>query len=156
MLKTLSAVILSAGLTLSLPALADGFAAVFKAKYLPKKLASVSPGKTTKAEVTKLLGKPLKTENKDTLLFYKTGSLDYDTTIEIKDGKVQSFYHRIPEGKVHLKDVQALLPENARKDESEVGHGEGTETQIEHDGVRLAVKNTKTSPIVSYFESAKQ
>lgn len=155
MLKTLSALLLTAGLLITLPALADGFAAAFKAKYLPKKLATVVPGKTTKAEITKVLGKPLKTENKGTLLFYKTGSLDFDTTIEIKDGKVHSFYYRFAKGKLHLKDVQALLPEDARKDESEVGHGEGTETQIEHDGVRLAVKNTKTSPIVSYFESAK-
>ncbi|UXR64538.1 hypothetical protein EZJ49_15825 [Bdellovibrio bacteriovorus] len=143
-------------LTLWAPAVtqAGEFATQFKAKYLPKKLAAVEPGKTSKKEILKSFGKPLKTENNGSLLFFKTGDIPYDTTIEIKNDRVQSFYFRLPEGKVSLKDIEAQLPEAIAKDESEEGHGEGTETQIEHDGIRLAVKNTKAAPVTSFYQSA--
>lgn len=141
-------------LSLSVPAVtqAGEFATQFKTKYLPKKLAAVEPGKTSKKEILKSFGKPLKVENNGSLLFFKTGDIPYDTTVEIKNDQVQSFYFRLPEGKVSLKDIQAQLPASIIKEESEAGHGEGTETQIEHDGVRLVIKNTKASPITSFYQ----
>lgn len=75
----------------------------FISKKLPEKLQKLAPGKTTTNEVLQIVGKAHK--EKGDKYFYKLDHKKYDTTISLKNGKINYFIFKFRPGVLKISDL---------------------------------------------------
>ncbi len=120
---------------------------------LPKKLQTLTPGISTRAEAEKALGRPARTQGPHQWLYNIAGK-DFDTTVVFSGEKVRAIYHDFWPNRMKLGEFRARLSEDrirearreARREapnappSHEKGHG--FIVKIPESGLRLGVLDT--------------